>query len=54
MEINKYKEVDCKIIKNVIVTMPGKHNVRNSLASIALALELGISDKIIKNTLKKF
>ena len=54
VEINKYEEVDCKIIKNLTITMPGKHNVRNSLASIALALELGISDKIIKNTLKNF
>jgi len=34
--------------------VPGKHNVRNSLAAIAVGLELGIPFENIKNAIEKF
>ena len=52
--IQKYYNGRNKIIKNISISMPGKHNVRNALASIALAIELGINHKIIKKTLREF
>ena len=52
--IQKYYKGKNKIIKNISISMPGKHNVRNALASIALAIELGINHKIIKKTLRDF
>jgi UDP-N-acetylmuramate--alanine ligase len=41
-------------IKGVELPMYGMHNVRNTLAAIAVARELGISDATIKKTLKGF
>ena len=38
----------------VELNLPGKHNLRNALASIAVAHELGIKDEAIVNALKKF
>ena len=36
------------------VPIPGKHNVQNALAAIAVALELGVSDEDIKAAFEKF
>ena len=38
----------------VHVPIPGRHNVQNALAAIAVALELGISDEAIVATFEKF
>ena len=54
VEVGKSYRVENKTIKSISISMPGKHNVRNALASIALALELGINHKVIKKTLREF
>ena len=54
VKVDGNEKLKNKIIKNISITMPGKHNVRNALASIALAIELGINTNIIKDTLKNF
>ncbi len=54
VQIDKYYNSKTKFIKNIAISMPGKYNVRNALASIALSLELGIDHNIIKKTLLKF
>ncbi len=43
-----------QVIKDIFLPMHGKHNVSNSLASIAIALELNISDEIITKALAEF
>ena len=46
---------DGKIIAtDVIINLPGLHNVQNALAAIAIALELGISVEHIKTGLQQF
>ena len=42
------------IIKNIELSLPGKHNVMNALAALAMANEYGVSLKVIKNQLKSF
>lgn len=39
---------------NVTLNLPGRHNVLNALAAIAVATELKISDQAIQNALDKF
>ena len=41
-------------INNIVVNLIGDHNITNTTASIAIALNLGIKVSIIKNALKKF
>jgi UDP-N-acetylmuramate--alanine ligase len=38
----------------ITLNMPGRHNVQNSLAAIAVATELGVSDAAIQSALAKF
>lgn len=38
----------------VTVNMPGRHNVLNALAAIAVAVELGVGDDAIRHALDKF
>jgi UDP-N-acetylmuramate--alanine ligase len=38
----------------ITLNMPGRHNVQNSLAAIAIATELGVSDAAIQSALAKF
>src|SRR6185295_16353652 len=38
----------------VTVNLPGKHNVLNSLAAIAVALEIGITQEAIQRALANF
>ena len=42
------------LIKDVLLSMHGEHNVKNALATIAIARELGMSPEKIKNALAKF
>ena len=41
-------------IKTVMLPMFGKHNVLNALASIAVAFEMGLSEKVIRKSLEEF
>ena len=43
-----------KKIKNIQLKLLGKHNVFNAAASIAVCLNLGVDQNIIKKSLKKF
>ena len=52
----KYKDIKRKNkkIKNIQLKLLGKHNVLNAAAAIAICLNLGVSQNIIKKSLKKF
>ncbi|MCQ8897072.1 UDP-N-acetylmuramate--L-alanine ligase [Limnobacter humi] len=39
---------------DITLNLPGEHNVRNSLAAIAVATEVGVSDAAIVSALEKF
>ncbi len=39
-------------LSDVILDMPGEHNVKNALAAIAVARRLGIGDEVIRDSLK--
>ena len=52
--INKSNLSKNKFIKNIAIPIPGDHNIRNACASIAVALELDIKEKTIKDVLKNF
>jgi UDP-N-acetylmuramate--alanine ligase len=41
-------------IENIDLPMPGRHNVQNALAAIAVALELGIDDVAIREGFARF
>ena len=43
-----------KQIKNFIIPLIGLHNIRNSVAAIAVASTIGLSNQNIKNGLKNF
>ena len=43
-----------RIIKKIKVNLIGKHNVLNSVAAVSLCLHIGIKQKIIKKSLKRF
>ncbi len=43
-----------RLITGIELSMPGAHNVRNALAAVAVAVELGIGDNVIRNALAKF
>ena len=43
-----------KYIDNIKLHIPGEHNVRNALAAIAVALRLGIDEKVFKEGLAGF
>ena len=43
-----------RMIDGVFVPMPGKHNVLNALAAIAVGMEFGFSDEALKNGFKNF
>jgi UDP-N-acetylmuramate--alanine ligase len=38
----------------VVLNLPGEHNVRNALAAIAVAVELGVDDVAVQNALAQF
>ncbi len=41
-------------IKNIALPMPGRHNALNATAAVAVALELGIAEPVIKEALANF
>lgn len=48
------KEGDITLIKDIQLPMYGEHNVKNALAAIAVAREIGIDDAIILKSLREF
>ncbi len=51
-----YKDIERKNkkIKNIKLKLLGKHNVLNAAAAVAVCLNLGVNQNIIKKSLKKF
>ena len=49
---DKYKKL--KTIKNINVKLLGKHNVLNAAAAFTLCVNLGVSQNIVKRSLKNF
>ncbi len=43
-----------KIIKDIHLSMPGKHNVQNSLVALGVANEMGVSDNKMKEAMANF
>jgi UDP-N-acetylmuramate--alanine ligase len=43
-----------RVIEGVFVPMPGKHNVLNALAAIAVGMEFGFSDEVLQNGFNNF
>ena len=41
-------------IEGIELPMPGRHNVQNSLAAIAVAVEMGVSEELIRTGFAKF
>jgi UDP-N-acetylmuramate--alanine ligase len=50
----KFSSNKTKTINNIMVNLIGDHNIKNTTASIAIALNLGIKINKIKKALKKF
>ncbi|HEX6740720.1 MAG TPA: UDP-N-acetylmuramate--L-alanine ligase [Sphingomicrobium sp.] len=48
------KDGERRVLEGVHVSMPGRHNVQNALAAIAVALELGMSDEAIVSGFDRF
>jgi UDP-N-acetylmuramate--alanine ligase len=48
------REGDRRTIEGIHVPIPGRHNVQNALAAIAVAFELGISDETIVASFERF
>ncbi|WP_408590256.1 UDP-N-acetylmuramate--L-alanine ligase [Novosphingobium sp.] len=41
-------------IEDIELPMPGRHNVQNALAAIAVAVEMGVSDELVRTGFAKF
>jgi UDP-N-acetylmuramate--alanine ligase len=41
-------------IKGIEMPMPGRHNVQNALAAVAVGLEMGMADEVVQNGFAKF
>jgi len=52
--IIRNRDGSTRSIEGIELPMPGRHNVQNSLAAIGVALELGVSDDIIRTGFAKF
>ena len=48
------KEGERRTVSGVLIPIPGRHNVQNALAAIAVALEMGIDDETIVRGFEKF
>ena len=48
------KDGERRIIRDVFVPMPGRHNVLNALAAVAVGLEFGMADEVIAGGFEKF
>ena len=52
--IIRHRDGTTRSIEGIELPMPGRHNVSNALAAIGVALELGVSDDIIRTGFAKF
>jgi UDP-N-acetylmuramate--alanine ligase len=48
------RDGETRAIPDLVLPMPGKHNVQNALAAIAVALELGVADEQIRTGFARF
>ena len=48
------KDGERRTVQGVFVPMPGRHNVLNALAAIAVGLEFGFSDEVLRSGFKNF
>jgi UDP-N-acetylmuramate--alanine ligase len=54
VELEDRGDGQVQVIRNLALPMPGRHNVQNSLAAIAVAREMGLSDEAIAKGLAGF
>jgi UDP-N-acetylmuramate--alanine ligase len=52
--VHRDREGNQRRIGNIALPMPGRHNVQNALAAIAVAVELGCSDETIRGGFARF
>ncbi len=52
--IVRQRGLEDRRIEGVHLPMPGRHNVQNALAAIAVAVEMGCSDEVIRTGFAKF
>ena len=52
--IIRNRDGSIRSIEGIELPMPGRHNVQNSLAAIGVAIELGVSDEVIRTGFAKF
>ena len=48
------RDGDRRVINDVFIPIPGRHNVLNALAAIAVGLEFGFSDEMLKSGFRNF
>ena len=48
------REGERRVIADIFVPMPGRHNVLNALAAVAVGLEFGMADEVIARGFEKF
>ena len=46
--------IDGSFVDHISLGIPGEHNVKNALAAIAVALDLGIDERVFKNALRSY
>ena len=54
VEISNRKDDSVIVLENITMPMPGRHNISNALAAIAVSYELGISPDVIRRTFSRF
>jgi UDP-N-acetylmuramate--alanine ligase len=52
--IVRQRGLEDRRIEGVHLPMPGRHNVQNALAAIAVAIEMGCSDEVIRTGIARF
>jgi UDP-N-acetylmuramate--alanine ligase len=52
--IVRQRGLEDRRIEGVHLPMPGRHNVQNALAAIAVAIEMGCSDEVIRSGFARF
>jgi len=52
--IIRHRDGTSRSIEGIELPMPGRHNVSNALAAIGVALELGVTDDVIRTGFAKF
>src|SRR5690606_7138153 len=52
--IHRNRDGSERRIEDIVLPMPGRHNVQNSLAAIAVAVELGVDDATIRSGFASF